>query len=110
MEQINKLTVKNIIIEARKFKKLYGNPSQGVPEPQDFNFYVLGRVDQLHDKQDENFKLILEKMDKVYGKINSISKDFTKDTRTRVSKKVFWKVNALMFTLIIFILGLVKFG
>ena len=88
-----KATAEDIINESRKFRTMYGNPSRGIPKEQDFDWYVLGRIDQVYEKQDENFKLILSKMDEVYKEVReSISK--------KVNKGTFWKVNSFLMVII----------
>ena len=94
------MNAKDIIKESSRFRASYGNPSTGVPKTQDFNWYVLGRVDQLHKKIDTNFNLILEKIDEHCERYDEkLSKN--------VSKTTFWKMTGFLVTLIAALIGIV---
>ena len=99
-ETTNKMDVKDIIREGKLFQKSYGNPTIGIPKTKDFNWYVLGRVDQLHEKQDEHFNLILEKFD-------TFNKDLGDELKKKIGKGTFWKLNSMLMFLIIALMGIV---
>ena len=88
----NSKNAQDIITQSHQFRTKYGNPHMGIPKAQDFDWYVLGRLDQLYDKQDENFKLIISKLE-----------NYQKD---KVNKQTFWKVMGIFTVFMVALMGI----
>ena len=110
----NNKSAKCIIEEAREFKRAYKNPMDGIPKSSDFNWYVLGKVDELHEKYDAHTEKLFNELagirEDIRKELKEMNETTNKEIKTKISGSIFWKINALMFTLIVIILGIIKFG
>ena len=106
----NQLTSKYIIQQAEKFKKDYKNPEDGIPSPKEFSWYLVGRVDQLHEKYDKysetvskEFQQVREDFLEEFKNARNENKEdreiIAKNISSRLPKATFWKVVGLVTTL-----------